>query len=135
LDPTRHTYSANQLHTPTRHTDAANAQVHAHLGEAAVRAARAVGYVNAGTVEFIFDCDSGEFFFMEMNTRLQVRPGGSDRSHAQIRTPAGDIWASCLRVGTWASSFTLLASDEGVRLLAALYQPHILLSIPHLIHV
>ena len=47
-------------------------ELHAHLGAAAVRAARAVGYVSAGTVEFIFDADSGEFFFMEMNTRLQV---------------------------------------------------------------
>ena len=40
-----------------------------------MRAARAVGYVNAGTVEFIFDVGSGEFFFMEMNTRLQVGYG------------------------------------------------------------
>ncbi len=31
-----------------------------------------MGYVNAGTVEFILDVDSGEYFFMEMNTRLQV---------------------------------------------------------------
>ena len=43
------------------------------LGEAAVAAARAVGYVNAGTVEFIVDTATGEHFFMEMNTRLQVR--------------------------------------------------------------
>lgn len=42
------------------------------LGQSAVDAARAVGYESAGTVEFIFDCDSEEFFFMEMNTRLQV---------------------------------------------------------------
>ena len=42
------------------------------IGDVAVQAAKAVGYVGAGTVEFIFDTDSGEFFFMEMNTRLQV---------------------------------------------------------------
>ncbi|KAJ6931162.1 hypothetical protein NC652_014612 [Populus alba x Populus x berolinensis] len=43
-----------------------------HLGQAAVSAAKAVGYHNAGTVEFIVDTVSGQFYFMEMNTRLQV---------------------------------------------------------------
>ncbi|AAQ59436.1 acetyl/propionyl/methylcrotonyl-CoA carboxylase subunit alpha [Chromobacterium violaceum] len=42
------------------------------MGQAAVAAARAVGYVGAGTVEFIMDVDTGKFYFMEMNTRLQV---------------------------------------------------------------
>ncbi len=42
------------------------------LGAMAVAAAKAVKYVGAGTVEFIFDCDTNEFYFMEMNTRLQV---------------------------------------------------------------
>lgn len=42
------------------------------LGQAAVNAAKAVEYVGAGTVEFIVDTTTGDFFFMEMNTRLQV---------------------------------------------------------------
>lgn len=42
------------------------------LGEKAVAATKAVNYVGAGTVEFIFDTLSNEFYFMEMNTRLQV---------------------------------------------------------------
>jgi 3-methylcrotonyl-CoA carboxylase alpha subunit len=41
------------------------------IGEAACRAAKAVNYVGAGTVEFIMDKDQ-KFYFMEMNTRLQV---------------------------------------------------------------
>lgn len=44
----------------------------ASIGAAAVAAARAVGYRNAGTVEFIVDTDSGDYYFMEMNARLQA---------------------------------------------------------------
>ena len=46
-----------------------NANLRSKLGEAAVSAARAVNYVGAGTVEFVFNSDTNEFFFMEMNTR------------------------------------------------------------------
>ncbi|KAG8735523.1 hypothetical protein FRC12_018034 [Ceratobasidium sp. 428] len=47
-------------------------EIRRELGEKAVAAAKAVGYVGAGTVEFIFDNDTQQFYFMEMNTRLQV---------------------------------------------------------------
>lgn len=47
-------------------------EVRLKMGEAAVRAAQQIGYVGAGTIEFIFDNSTKEFYFMEMNTRLQV---------------------------------------------------------------
>jgi 3-methylcrotonyl-CoA carboxylase alpha subunit len=53
---------------------AVNAALRERMGEAAVRLASAVDYVNAGTVEFMLDA-SGEFYFLEMNTRLQVEHG------------------------------------------------------------
>lgn len=49
---------------------AINSELRANIGEAAIKAAEAVGYYNAGTVEFIFDTQSDQFYFMEMNTRL-----------------------------------------------------------------
>jgi acetyl-CoA carboxylase, biotin carboxylase subunit len=42
------------------------------MGQAAVKAAKAVDYTGAGTIEFIFDHNTGDFYFMEMNTRIQV---------------------------------------------------------------
>jgi acetyl-CoA carboxylase biotin carboxylase subunit len=65
------------------------------MGDAAVAAAKAAGYVNAGTVEFIFD-QSGKFYFLEMNTRIQVEhpitefTTGIDLVQWQIRIARGE---------------------------------------------
>ncbi|MGT2961219.1 acetyl-CoA carboxylase biotin carboxylase subunit [Streptococcus caballi] len=66
------------------------------MGDAAVRAAKAVGYENAGTIEFLLDEKSGNFYFMEMNTRVQVEHPvtefvtGIDIVKVQIKIAAGE---------------------------------------------
>src|SRR5699024_2540711 len=47
-------------------------EIRAEMGEASVKAAKAVNYTGAGTIEYIFDRKDQKFYFMEMNTRIQV---------------------------------------------------------------
>jgi len=72
-------------------------KVRKSLGEAAVKAVKALKYTNAGTIEFIMDATTNEFYFMEMNTRLQVEHPvtemitGQDLVYWQLLVASGEF--------------------------------------------
>ncbi len=89
------------------------------MGEAAIKIARAVDYYSAGTVEFLLDADKN-FFFMEMNTRIQVEHpvtemvSGIDLIEWQIRIAAGQkltLEQSDIQLNGWAIECRINAED------------------------
>jgi propionyl-CoA carboxylase alpha chain len=90
------------------------------MGEAALRLARELHYQSAGTVEFLLDDDTGEFFFLEVNTRLQVEHPvtelvtGIDLVREQLRIAAGEPLGYAqddIPSGGWAIEARLYAED------------------------
>ncbi|MEC1442766.1 acetyl-CoA carboxylase biotin carboxylase subunit [Bacillus subtilis] len=74
---------------------ALDSKIREQMGDAAVKAAKAVGYTGAGTVEFIYDYNEQRYYFMEMNTRIQVEHPvtemvtGTDLIKEQIKVASG----------------------------------------------
>jgi acetyl-CoA carboxylase biotin carboxylase subunit len=90
------------------------------LGDAAVKAGKAVGYDSAGTLEFLYDEIAKQFYFMEMNTRIQVEHtvseavSGIDLLKEQIRVAAGETLSFTqdeLRISGHAIEFRVNAED------------------------
>ena len=98
----------------------------AEMGSAAVEAARACGYFNAGTIEFIFS--RGDFYFLEMNTRLQVEHPvtemvtGIDLVRTQIRVAQGEELGFAqedVRQNGWSIEFRINAEDPAQNFMPA----------------
>jgi len=100
-------------------SSAVDQDLRARMGEASVRLARAAGYVNAGTCEFLLDRD-GRFYFLEMNTRIQVEHPvtelvtGIDLVQWQLRVAAGEPlpWRQeAIRPYGWAMECRITSED------------------------
>ncbi|MDX1905875.1 MAG: acetyl-CoA carboxylase biotin carboxylase subunit [Bacteroidia bacterium] len=88
------------------------------MGAAAVKAAQYVSYEGAGTVEFIFDAETREFYFMEMNTRIQVEHPVTEEQYdvdlirEQIRVAAGEVIQPYTRLkNRWTMEVRINAED------------------------
>jgi urea carboxylase len=96
-------------------------QTRAALLEAAVRLGQAVNYRSAGTVEYVLDADTGAFYFLEVNTRLQVEHGvteqvtGVDLVEWMVRLARGDRWALHAPVPKGASIQVRLYAEDPAR--------------------
>jgi 3-methylcrotonyl-CoA carboxylase alpha subunit len=104
---------------------ALSAELRAEMGAAAVRAAKSVDYVNAGTCEFMLDQD-GSYYFLEMNTRLQVEHPvtelayGMDLVHWQLRIASGErlsIAQNDVQPRGWAIETRIYAEDPANHML------------------
>ncbi len=98
---------------------ALSAELRARMGAVAVQAARAVGYENAGTVEFVMDSQE-RFYFIEMNTRIQVEHpvtemvSGIDLVREQLRIAAGlplSVTQEQIRIDGWSIECRINAED------------------------
>ena len=103
-------------------------ELRAEMGAAAVRAAKSVDYVNAGTCEFMLDED-GKYYFLEMNTRLQVEHPvtelvyGVDLVHWQLRIANGEpltIEQSAVQPRGWAIETRIYAEDPANHMLPSI---------------
>jgi D-alanine-D-alanine ligase-like ATP-grasp enzyme len=69
------------------------------MGDAAVAAASSIGYIGVGTIEFLLDENGTDFYFMEMNTRIQVRARPLLPSMLRSGCPEGSLLRICLGLG------------------------------------